>query len=152
MASIEQELTTWCFSSYPDLCGKCYNERQRRSQVILMNWDDTQQTRFDELRQRELTADLSPEEQAELDALTVLLTQDADRTLLAAIDRLQQEQVELESRLEQRQIENEELANLLSQQEQLAAESRRWLADFDRRHAKIRESFIRLTGDALTSA
>jgi predicted nuclease with TOPRIM domain len=76
--------------------------------------------------------------------------QAADDALLPAITRLQQEQVELEARLHQRQHENEELAKLLHQQEQLTAESRQWLRDFDRRHAQIRETYTRLTGEVLT--
>lgn len=126
--------------------------RKIANMVIMMNWNDTQQARFDELRQKELNGSLTIAEQEELTALTNLLTQDADYALVNAVAKLQQEQAELESRLEQRQNENEELANLLNQQEQLAAESRRWLIDFDRRHAQIRESYTRLTGDILTSA
>jgi hypothetical protein len=124
----------------------------KEQKMIIMNWNDTQQAHFDELCQRELAAALTPDEQAELVELTNLLIQDADAALQFATTRLQREQRELEMRLAQRQFENEELANLLSQQEQLAVESRRWLADFDRRHAQIRESYTRLTGDALNSA
>jgi hypothetical protein len=79
-----------------------------------MDWNDEQQVRFDDLRQRELTAVLTPDEQTELDELTRLLIQDADQALLGAVARLQQEQAELENRLEQRQHENEELAHLLT--------------------------------------
>jgi predicted nuclease with TOPRIM domain len=81
-----------------------------------------------------------------------MLTQAADEDLLPALTRLQREQTALETRLRQRQQENEELAKLLHQQEQLTAESRQWLRDFDRRHTLIREAYTRLTGEALTSA
>lgn len=115
-----------------------------------MNWSDEKQERLDALRQRELAGTLSAVEQQELDTLTATLTQAADDALLPAISRLQREQAELEARLQQRQFENEELARLLHQQEQLTAESRQWLRDFDRRQAQIRETYTRLTGEVLT--
>ncbi len=91
-----------------------------------MNWSNEKQARFDDLRQRELAGTLSAAEQQELEALTAMLTQAADEALLPAIERLQHEVMELETRLQQRQDENEELAKLLHQQEQLTAESRQW--------------------------
>lgn len=115
-----------------------------------MSWSDEKQARFDELRERELAGMLNTAEQQELQALTAVLTQVADDALLPAIAKLQREQTMLEARLQQRQHENEELAKLLYQQEQLTAESRQWLRDFDRRHAQIRETYTRLTGEMLT--
>lgn len=116
-----------------------------------MNWSDEQQVRFDELRQQELAGTLNEAEIEELEALTALLTQEADEALLSPIDRLRNEQTVLETRLQQRQQENEELAKLMQQQEQLTAESRQWLRDFDRRHAQIRKTYTRLTGEVLAS-
>lgn len=115
-----------------------------------MNWSNEKQARFDDLRQRELAGTLSAADQQELESLTTMLIQAADKALLPAIERLQSELMELETRLQQRQDENEELAKLLHQQEQLTAESRQWLRDFDRRHAQIRETYTRLTGEVLT--
>ena len=90
-----------------------------------MDWNDKQQARFDELRQRELAGSLTPAEQSELDTLIARLTQAADEVLSPAVARLQIEQAELQERLQRRQHENEELAKLLHQQEQLVTESRR---------------------------
>jgi predicted nuclease with TOPRIM domain len=115
-----------------------------------MNWSDEKQARFDDLRQRELAGTLSVADQQELASLTTMLTQAADEALLPATERLQRDLTELEARLQQRQDENEELAKLLHQQEQLTAESQQWLRDFDRRHAQIRETYTRLTGEVLT--
>ena len=115
-----------------------------------MNWNVKKQARLDELRQRETAGTLTTSEQQELDTLMATLTQAADDALLPAIARLQKEQAELEARLQQRQHENEELAQLLHQQEQLTTESRQWLRDFDRRQAQIRETYSRLTGETLT--
>ena len=116
-----------------------------------MDWNDQQQSRFDELREQEMVGALTNAEQTELDGMMAVLIEEADEALVSAIGRLQQEQAELEAKLQKRQFENEELAKLLLQQEQLAAESRQWLVDFDRRHAQIRETYIRLTGELLTS-
>jgi predicted nuclease with TOPRIM domain len=119
---------------------------------MVMHWSDKEQARFDELRQRELAGTLSTFEKQELDSLVAALTQAADEVLLPAVARLEHEISELETRLQDRQHENEELAKLLHQQEQLTAESRQWLRDFDRRHAQIRETYTRLTGEVLPSA
>lgn len=78
-----------------------------------MNWSDEKQARFDELRQHELAGTLNEAELEELEALTVLLTQEADDALLPAIARLQCKQGQLEYQLQQRQDENEELAKRL---------------------------------------
>lgn len=115
-----------------------------------MKWSNEKQARFDELRQLELVGTLNTADQQELESLTAMVTQAADKALLPAIERLQSELTELESRLQQRQDENEELAKLLHQQEQLTAESRQWLREFDHRHAQIRETYTRLTGEVLT--
>jgi hypothetical protein len=116
----------------------------------MVDWNEKQQVRFDELRQRKVTGALTPSEQSELEAMVARLTQAADEALSPAIARLQIEQAELQERLQRQQHENQELAKLLHQQEQLVAETQRWLADFDRRHTQIREAYTRLTGDVLT--
>lgn len=115
-----------------------------------MSWTDEKQARFDKLRQRETAGTLTAPEQEELQSLMATLTKAADDALIPAIARLQKEQAELEAKLQQRQLENEALAQLLHQQEQLTTESRQWLRDFDRRQAQIREQYTRLTGEALT--
>lgn len=117
-----------------------------------MDWTDEQQSRFDNLREHDLSGSLTGEERQELDMLTTVLTEAADEALLPAITRLQREQETLEVRLQQRQSGNEELAKLLHQQERLTAESRRWLRDFDRRHAYIHKTYTQLTGEALVAA
>lgn len=116
-----------------------------------MDWNDKQQSRFDDLRQHELAGTLNSAEQQELAVLRASLTEVADEALLPAIAKLQHEQEILESRLQQRQYENEELAKLLHQQEKLTAESRQWLRDFDRRHAHIHKTYTQLTGEVLAA-
>ncbi|MCP4424321.1 MAG: hypothetical protein GY803_07520 [Chloroflexi bacterium] len=117
-----------------------------------MDWNDEQQSRFDDLRQRELAGTLDNAERQELDVLMTMLTEAADEALLPAVAKLQREQEILELRLRQRQDDNEELAKLLHQQEKLTAESRQWLHDFDRRHAYIHKTYTQLTGEVLTAS
>ncbi len=112
-----------------------------------MAWSDEQQQRFDTLRLRALSTDLSPAEQAELDALQ---TQLADAWPLD-LEALQTEQADLRTRLTRAQTENEALAQLLNQQEQLVAEARQWLARFESRHQQLRQTYTHLTGETLTA-
>lgn len=117
-----------------------------------MDWNDEQQSRFDDLREHELAGTLNSAERQELDTLTALLIDAADDALLPAITKLQHEQDVLNLRLQQRQHDNEELAKLLHQQEKLTTESREWLRDFDRRHASIHKAYTQLTGEVLVAA
>jgi cell division septum initiation protein DivIVA len=117
-----------------------------------MNWSEEQQSRFDELRRRELAGALTAAEQVELDTLMKKLTETADAALSPAVTRLAQEQTTLQGKLQRHQEENEELAKLLHQQEQLINELRRWLADFDKRQRQIAQAYTRLTGDPLNAA
>ena len=111
-----------------------------------MTWSIEQQQRFDTLRLRALSADLSPAEQAELEALQAQL---ADAWPLD-FATLQNEQADLRKRLTRAQTENEALAQLLVQQEQLVAEARQWLARFESRHQQLRQAYTHLTGETLT--
>lgn len=116
-----------------------------------MNWNDKQQTRFDELRQRELTGVLTRDEQTELVEMAALIEQEEARYLGPAIARMELEQTAMRERLQKLQADNEELAKLLHQQEQLAVEARRWLADFRQRHEHIQAIYTQLTGEILTT-
>lgn len=115
-----------------------------------MEWNAEAQARFDQLRLRELAGALTPQEEAELAALVAGLEADEARCLAPAAERLRAEHEALRERLRALQAENEELARLLSQQEQLAADGRRWLAEFEARHRLIHTAYARLTGEALS--
>jgi len=116
-----------------------------------MDWNDEIQERFDTLRERELAGALTNAEKQELLAFMNQLTQEADAALSGSIDQLDKTQIALEQQLQQRQQENEALALLLNQQQQLKTELRQWLVEFDQRQARIRETYTRLTGDVLPS-
>jgi len=115
-----------------------------------MNWTDEQQTLFDELRAHELAGTLTTDDQARLAELTQILEAEEARYLAPVAARMRTEQAALREQLETLQIENEALAHLFNQQEQLVADARRWLSQFERRHSQIQQTFTRLTGKVLT--
>ncbi|MEW5986768.1 MAG: hypothetical protein AB1791_09055 [Chloroflexota bacterium] len=117
-----------------------------------MTWDDETQMRLDQLRSGELAGTLTSQEQTELSQLMAIVEADEVQRLAPAMTNVRQEQALLRERLQELQAENEDLARLVSQQEQLAADARHWLALFEQRHQSIRQSYIRLTGELLTVA
>ena len=117
-----------------------------------MGWTAEQQASFDELRARELSGMLTTEEQARLDELTATLEAEEAYYLAPVVARMRADQAALRERLKALQTENEALARLASQQEQLVADARQWLAQFEQRHRQIRQAYTRLTGEALPVA
>ena len=114
-----------------------------------MDWTTEQQTRFDALRTRELAGTLTDQEQLELDEFVAQLEAEEERYLAPAIAQMRAEQVALRTQLESLQTENEALGRLLAQQEQLAADTRHWLVQFEQRHLQIKQTYTRLTGSVL---
>jgi hypothetical protein len=115
-----------------------------------MTWTKEQQTLFDNLRKKELTGLLSVEEKSRLNDLRKTLEGEETRLISPGLDQLHLEQKALNSRLKKIQKENEELAKLLFQQEQLVTDARNWLAQFEKRHRVIQSSYERLTGEKLS--
>ena len=115
-----------------------------------MKWTAEQQTLFDQLRARELAGTLTTEEQVRLAELIAMLEAEEARYLAPVAARMCAEQAALHEQLETLQTENEALARLLNQQEQLVADARHWLAQFEQRHLQIQQAYTRLTGEALT--
>ena len=93
-----------------------------------MTWSIEQQALFDKLREKEMAGTLTPADQTQLIELTQALENDEALYLAPTVARLRAEQQALRERLLAAQSENEALAQLLNQQEQLAADTRRWLA------------------------
>ncbi len=114
-----------------------------------MNWNSETQTRFDQLRASQLAGALSTPEEAELAELAAALEADETRRLAPSLNQVRVEQTTLRERLQATQSENEELARLLNQQEQLVTDARRWLAQFEQRHRLIQQTYTRLTGEVL---
>ncbi len=115
-----------------------------------MNWTIEQQTLLDELRARELAGTLTTEEQVRLAELIQMLEAEEARYLTPVAARMRAEQAVLREQLETLQTENEALARLLNQQEQLVADARHWLTQFEQRHSQIQQAYTRLTGEVLT--
>ncbi|MCP5101168.1 MAG: hypothetical protein GY943_36945 [Chloroflexi bacterium] len=67
-----------------------------------------------------------------------------------AVSKLLSNQTILQTRLNESQSNNEAIANLLSQQEQLAIEARQWLLEFSRKHQRIQQAYTQITGEALS--
>ncbi|MBI3913912.1 MAG: hypothetical protein HY327_06970 [Chloroflexi bacterium] len=116
-----------------------------------MNWNVEMQSRFDQLRAAELAGRLTPREESELTKLVAILEADEAHHLAPAITQMRAEQTALREQLHALQSENEELAKLLSQQEQLVADARRWLTQFQQRHLLILQAYTRLTGEVLVA-
>ncbi len=114
-----------------------------------MNWTKDNQTRLDGLRQKELAGTLAAPEQVELASLMAQVEADEARSLAPAMHRLRTEVGELEHEIGVVQGENEELARLLAQQEALAADARRFLAEVEQRRASILDGLARFPGIAL---
>lgn len=99
--------------------------------------NDALNTRFSELRLKELKGTLTAAETEQLANLFKQLEDEEAAVLAPAVAAMRAEQVALRQRLLQAQTENEELASLLNQQEQLVTEARQWLAEFTSRHTDV---------------
>lgn len=117
-----------------------------------MVWNSDLQTRFDSLRLGEIDGTLTEAEAHELVQLIQALEAEEHSRLQPAMHHLLQEQVALRQRLAQINRDNAELAKLLSQQQQLITDARRWLTQFEQRHLMIRQTYIRVTGQELVPA
>jgi ribonuclease HI len=114
-----------------------------------MNWDDATTIRFTELRQRDLAGLLDDAERAELAALITGLEQAEEKQLANASRKMQAEQASLSLQLRNLRQENQELAKLQTQLELLVADARQWLAELERRHLVIQQTYSRLAAGSL---
>lgn len=114
-----------------------------------MSWNTEKQARFDQLRRAELSGPLSSSESAELAELLAELEADEVLRLGPGMTAARQEQAARQRQLGLLQNGNEALAKLLSQQEQLAADARRWLAELEERHRLIQKTYALLMGQPL---
>jgi hypothetical protein len=114
-----------------------------------MKWTEEVQLRFNELRQKELAGTLNANEKDELATLFTVIDADEKRYLAGAIARMREEVALKQAQAEKLQQDNVALARIISQQEQLIADARRWLAEFEHRHKMIRQSYTQLTGEVV---
>ena len=116
---------------------------------VVMSWTKDSQARLDRLRNKELAGTLTAPERGELEALMAQIEAEEAQALAPAMGRLRAEVGELEQELSALQSTNEELARLLAQQQALAADGRRFLAEFEQRRASILDALARFAGGPL---
>lgn len=105
-----------------------------------MPWTPQEQAQLDQLRFKALQASLTPEEQLALKQLQNQLAADQPPQLAA----LQTEIATLRGQIAALQDDNEMLAQLLAQHEQLLAEGRQWLNHFEARHQTLQHHYQQL--------
>lgn len=88
-----------------------------------MEWNAEKQARLTELRRRELAGRLTEVEKEELAAAMAKIEQEESRYLAPTIEKMRAEQAILEERLQNLHTDNEALAKLLNQQEQIIVEA-----------------------------
>ncbi len=116
-----------------------------------MIWTKDDQARLDRLRADELAGTLTADEKVELGNLMARVESEEAQVLAPEMDRLRAEASELQSEFDAVQRRNEELARLLAQQQILAADARRFLAEFDKRQASILDALARFGREPLSS-
>lgn len=112
-----------------------------------MEWNEMTQTRFDELRYKQLSGNLNEEEQDELTQLTAVLLADEEEYLAPAIARMQSENEATQEQMDKLQQENVYLAKIVIQQEQLVQDAKRWLDEFERRHSVLQRAYSKVVNE-----
>lgn len=112
--------------------------------------DDKEQ--FNQLRLKKMDGRLSSEEQVELDRMMQARLDEAAVLDAEVIGRLHEKEEAQKAQLQAYQAESEQLAALSHLQTQLIADARRWVAEFDRRHEQIQQTYSALTGEPLLVA
>jgi hypothetical protein len=114
-----------------------------------MSWTQETQARLDHLREKELAGALPAAEKFELAALMAEVEAEEARALAPEMTRLRDDVEALGQEVRGVESRNEDLARLLAQQQQLAADARRFLAEFDQRRASILDALARVAGGPL---
>jgi len=117
-----------------------------------MSWTKDDQTKLDRLRDKELAGTLAEPEQGELAALMARVEAEEAQALAPEMARLRAQISDLADELGKVEGENEELARLMTQQQALVADARRFLDEFDRRRASILDGLARVAGGPLPAA
>lgn len=110
-----------------------------------MKWTSEEEQRFTELKLRELDNLLSDEERKELKHLRAAVNAVEDELLNPVLDKLEQENTNLQSLLNNLTDENQELLELSQRQTHLIDDTKKWIAEFENRYAIIQNDFVRLT-------
>jgi DNA repair exonuclease SbcCD ATPase subunit len=111
--------------------------------------DEGDAGKLDRLREKERAGALTAAEQPELAALMAEVEAEEAQALAPAMTRLRDDVEALAQEVRGVESRNEELARLLAQQQQLAADAHRFLAEFDQRRATILDALARVAGGPL---
>lgn len=117
-----------------------------------MAWNEEKQVRLDALRAAELAGTLDEAGKAELSALIECVEAEERTRLAPVLAQMQNERTALRQQIQKSEVENEQLATLAAQMEQLLADGRQTLRDLQRRHQAIRAEYERVTGEPLSVA
>lgn len=117
-----------------------------------MSWTKDDQSKLDHLRDKELAGTLAEPEQAELATLMARVEAEEAAVLAPAMARLRAEAGELVAELGRVEGANEQLAQVMTQQQALVADTRRFLEEFDRRRASILDGLARIARSPLPAA
>jgi cell division protein FtsL len=115
-------------------------------------WDTAKQQQLDELRQREQEGTLTDDERRVLEQLFYELEQEEWATLQPALERLRQEQKQLQEEYGRLRTENAVLAALAERYEDLLARARVQLAGLLSEHEALRTEYERVTGQPLVAS
>ncbi len=114
-------------------------------------WDDAKQERLNELRRREQEGVLTDEERQSLERLLHELEQEEWATLGPALERLREEQRQLQEECGRVRLQDTVLSALAERQEDLLRRARVQLAGLLSEHEILKAEYERLTGRSLTT-
>ncbi|MEO7328043.1 MAG: hypothetical protein ABI193_05665 [Minicystis sp.] len=117
-----------------------------------MSWTKDDQANLNLLRGKELAGTLTDAEQGELAKLMARVEDEETAALAPEMKRLRDEVAAMPDRIRKVEVENEELARLMAQQQALVADAGKFLGEFDRRRATILDGLARVTGGPLRAA
>lgn len=119
----------------------CYN--------ALMQWNESTQERFNELRVKKFVEGLDEAESAEFRTYQTYLEQETATYLSPLIASLEQENAAMLKKLDETNVENAILLRIIEQQKQLVADARHWLTEFEHRHKAILQTYQSVIGEPL---
>lgn len=114
-------------------------------------WDEEKQGRLNELRRREQEGVLTDEERQALEHLLHELEQEEWAILRPALDRLREEQRQLQEECGRLRFQDTVLSALAERQEDLLRRARVQLAGLLSEHEMLKAEYERLTGRSLTT-
>lgn len=112
-------------------------------------WNETKQTRLNELRRREQEGALTHEEREALERLLHELSREEWGELRPALDHLHEEQKQLQEELGRFRHQNALLAVLAERQDDLLKRAQAQLAGLLSEHRMLRAEYEHITGQSL---